>query len=184
MVRGPGIKPNTVITQITANIDLAPTITDITGADPAKFVDGRSMMPLFQSETSTTLDWRKGLLIEMGAINPTPTGMSASAPVNLESPPIQYEYPDSVNDTYLRQVGDGTYRGIRTDKFLYVEYNNGETEFYNRVADPYEMENLTSKLDPGILSSLHTWLGQLQTCTANDCRKIEANLPSELENYP
>jgi len=46
LVRGPGIKPNTVITQITANIDLAPTITDITGAEPAKFVDGRSMMPL------------------------------------------------------------------------------------------------------------------------------------------
>ena len=120
----------------------------------------------------------------MGAINPTSTGMSASAPVNLDYPPIQFEYPDSPNDTYLRQVGDGTYRGIRTNKFLYVEYNDGETEFYNRVADPYEMENLSSKLEPDILSSLHTWLEQLRTCAAEDCRKIEANLPSKLRNYP
>jgi hypothetical protein len=46
------------------------------------------------------------------------------------------------------------------------------------------MENLSSKLAPDILSSLHTWLEQLRTCTADDCRKIEANLPSALENYP
>jgi arylsulfatase A-like enzyme len=181
LVRGPGIKPNTVITQITANIDLAPTITDITGAGPAKFVDGRSFMPLFQPETSKTLDWRKGLLIEVGAMN---TSTSSVTPINSVSPPIQFEYPDSVNDTYLRQVGDGTYIGIRTDKFLYVEYNNGEAEFYNQIADPYEMENLSSKLAPDILSSLHTWLAQLQTCTAEECRNLEANLPGELENYP
>jgi N-acetylglucosamine-6-sulfatase len=183
LVRGPGIKPNTVITQITANIDLAPTITDIAGANTAKFVDGRSMMPLFQPETSKTLYWRKGLLIEMGAINPSSTGMSVALPVSFDSPPIQFEYPDSPNDTYLRQVGDSTYRGIRSDKFLYVEYNNGEIEFYNLIADPHEMDNLAAKLDSKILSSLHTWLEQLQTCAANDCRKIEASLPSGLENY-
>jgi N-acetylglucosamine-6-sulfatase len=181
LVRGPGIKPDTVITQITANIDLAPTITDMAGVDSADFVDGRSFLHLLHAEATQTLDWRKGLLIEMGAVN---NSTSSVALINSASPPIQFEYPDSVNDTYLRQVGDGTYRGIRTDKFLYVEYNNGETEFYDRTADPYEMENLASKLDPEILSSLHAWLAQLQTCTADDCRKLEVNLPDKLKNYP
>jgi arylsulfatase A-like enzyme len=185
LVRGPGIKPNTVITQITANIDLAPTVADIAGADPAKFVDGRSFMPLFQAEASQTLDWRKGLLVEMGAVN---TSTSSFAPAlvsnNFDSLPFEFEYPDSVNDKFLLQDNQGTYRGVKTEKFLYVEYNNGEVEFYNRVADPYEMENLAAKLDPDILSSLHTWLGQLRTCTADDCRKLEANLPGALENYP
>ena len=69
LVRGPGIKPNTTITQITSNIDLAPTITDMAGADSADFVDGRSFLPLLQAEATQTLDWRKGLLIEMGAVN-------------------------------------------------------------------------------------------------------------------
>jgi len=181
LVRGPGIAPNTVITQMVSNIDFAPTITDIAGADSADFVDGRSFMPLFKPETSQTLDWRKGVLMEMGAMNISASSVTL---VNSFSPPIQFEYPDSPNDTYLRQIGDGTYLGVRTDGFLYVEYNNGEVEFYDRVADPYEMENLSSKLDPKILSSLHTWLGQLQTCAADDCRNFEENLPAELENYP
>jgi hypothetical protein len=121
----------------------------------------------------------------MGAVN---TSTSSFAPAlvsnNFDSQPFEFEYPDSVNDKFLLQDNQGTYRGVKTEKFLYVEYNNGEVEFYNRVADPYEMENLAAKLDPDILSSLHTWLGQLRTCAADDCRKLEANLPGALENYP
>jgi N-acetylglucosamine-6-sulfatase len=186
MVRGPGIEPNTVINQITANIDLAPTITEMTGAESAKFVDGRSFMPLFKSETSKSVDWRKGLVIEMGAINTSTSSIvPVRAPVNLESSlPFEFEYPDSAGDKYLQQNDQGTYRGVRTENFIYLEYNNGEKEFYNLVADPYEMENLASKLDPVILSSLHTWLGQLQVCTADECRRLESNLPNELKNYP
>jgi N-acetylglucosamine-6-sulfatase len=185
LVRGPGIKPNTVITQITANIDLAPTITEMTGATAAKFVDGRSFMPLFKSETVKSSDWRKGLLIEMGAINTsTSSVIPVNVPANFDSLPFEFEYPDSANDKFLQQNDQGTYRGVRTEKFIYLEYNNGEKEFYNLVADPYELDNLASKLAPDILSSLHIWLGQLQTCAANECRKLEANMPDRLKNYP
>jgi len=184
MVRGPGITPGTVITQLAANIDLAPTIIDIASANSADFVDGRSLVPFFKSQTA---DWRKGLLIEMGGAD-----TSASSPnpklalLNSISLPFEFEYPDSASDTYLRQVGDGTFTGIRTDKFLYVEYNNGEKEFYNMLADPYQLENLASKLDPAILSALYTWLGQLQSCGINSesCGKVENSPPVELENYP
>jgi len=185
LVRGPGIKPNTVITQITANIDLAPTITEMTGATPANFVDGRSFMPLFELETSKPLDWRKGVLIEMGAVD---TSTSLTAPVvaysGFDSSPYEFEYPDSASDKFLQQNDEGTYRGVRTEKFIYIEYNNGEREFYNLIADPYELENLASKLDPDILSSLHAWLGQLQTCSADECRELEENLPDKLKDYP
>jgi len=185
LVRGPGIAPNTVITQMAANIDLAPTIAELTGVAPADFVDGRSLMPLFKLEASQVSGWRKGLLIEMGAMT-----VSASSPIhglasaNSVSLPYEFEYPDSASDYYLLQEGDGTYRGIRTDRFMYVEYNNGEIEFYDLVTDPYELENLSAKISPEILSSLHVWLGQLETCTAKDCRKLEMDLPNALENYP
>jgi arylsulfatase A-like enzyme len=185
LVRGPGIMPNTVITQLVANIDLAPTITEITGVDAADFVDGRSLVPLFQTETSQSLDWRKGLLFEMGGLdNSTSSSVPGLAVVNSASLPYEFEYPDSANDSYLLQVGDSAYIGIRTEKFKYIEYNNGETEFYDLIADPYELENLASKLDAAILSSLHTWLGQLQTCTTQDCRNFESKIPNGLENYP
>ena len=182
LVRGPGITPNTVITQMAANIDIAPTIAEMTGIDSADFVDGRSLMPLFQSETSQIADWRKGLLIEMGAMTASSVNPELVL-INSVSLPFEFERPDSVNDSYLRQVGDSTYRGIRTEKFIYVEYNNGEIEFYDLIADPYELENLASKLDLEILSTLHAWLGQLQTCTSAECRKLESNFPGGLENY-
>jgi N-acetylglucosamine-6-sulfatase len=66
-IRGPGIQPGITIHQMTANIDVAPTILDMAGGKTADFVDGRSMMPLWGS--GDTSGWRKGLLIEAGYTN-------------------------------------------------------------------------------------------------------------------
>jgi N-acetylglucosamine-6-sulfatase len=49
-VRGPGITPGTTITQLAANIDLAPTFAEIAGTGTADFVDGRSILPLLQAQ--------------------------------------------------------------------------------------------------------------------------------------
>lgn len=68
-IRGPGIEPGTTVTQLTANIDLAPTIADITNVKTADFVDGRSFLPLLSADGSSVPDWRKGLLIEAGYTN-------------------------------------------------------------------------------------------------------------------
>jgi arylsulfatase A-like enzyme len=47
MVRGPGFEAGAVARQITANIDLAPTILEATGAEPAGHrLDGRPLQPL------------------------------------------------------------------------------------------------------------------------------------------
>ncbi|MCK6540684.1 MAG: sulfatase [Anaerolineales bacterium] len=67
--RGPGIAPNTIVTQLAANIDLAPTIAEIAGAKTAEFVDGRSILPLLQSQGAPALDWRNALLVEAGYTN-------------------------------------------------------------------------------------------------------------------
>jgi arylsulfatase A-like enzyme len=68
-IRGPGIEPETTIIQLTANIDLAPTLAEIAGAKPSEFVDGRSMMPLLQPPDESMPTWRNGLLIEAGYTN-------------------------------------------------------------------------------------------------------------------
>jgi arylsulfatase A-like enzyme len=185
LVRGPGIKPNTVVTQITANIDLASTIAEMTGAKPADFVDGRSFLPLLKSEVSNSTDWRKGLLIEMGKVDTSASMvMPAVAHSDFDSSPYEFEYPDSLSDKFLQKDDQGTYRGVRTEKFIYLEYNNGEREFYNLEKDPYELENLASKLDPNITASLHAWLGKLQNCAADECRKLEADMPDVLKDFP
>jgi len=151
LVRGPGIQPGTTVTQMTANIDIAPTIAELAGAQAAEYVDGRSFVHFFNSQTQKDADWRKALLIETG---------------NLEG------------------VSHVTaYRGVRTEKFIYVEYGNGELEFYDLVNDPYELNNLAGNLDTETLSSLHTWLEQLKACQAEGCREAEMAVPADIK-YP
>jgi N-acetylglucosamine-6-sulfatase len=185
MIRGPGIAAKTIVQQMTANIDLAPTIAELARIKPADFVDGRSFVSLLDPQAGQDLKWRQGFLVEMGRMesgtSSTSTKLSSVSPID---PNQIFEYPDSIYDPLLTQVGGGGYRGVRTKRFIYVEYQNGELEFYDLIADPYELNNIASSLDPKIHASLHTWLGQLQTCSANDCRKFEESMPPELENYP
>ena len=144
MVRGPGIVPNSTITQMAANIDLAPTIAAIAQAKTSDFVDGRSILPLLQSENTIT-EWRNGLLVEAGYT------------INRESRAL-------------------IFRGIRTETFLYVEYESGEIEYYDLVADPYEISNIAGDLDSATLSKLHAQLEQLKACKADTCRALEETL--------
>lgn len=151
LVRGPGIEPGTVIDQMVANIDLAPTIAQLANAEAAEFVDGRSFVPFLTSQTNSSV-WRNALLIEVGKLEE-------------ESPVVAF-------------------RGIRTDTFMYAEYESGELEFYDRVKDPYEMENLADTLDEATLSRLHSWLEQLKTCQGEECRQAEMIALDDLEFQP
>jgi N-acetylglucosamine-6-sulfatase len=45
IIRGPGIPAGQHRSQFVANIDLAPTITQVTGAQPGRVMDGRSLIP-------------------------------------------------------------------------------------------------------------------------------------------
>jgi arylsulfatase A-like enzyme len=46
IIRGPGLPEGATREQLVANIDLAPTILDITGARPARVMDGITLLPL------------------------------------------------------------------------------------------------------------------------------------------
>jgi N-acetylglucosamine-6-sulfatase len=48
IVRGPGIPPGQKLSDLVANIDLAPTIADAANVTPLRIVDGRSLLPLLQ----------------------------------------------------------------------------------------------------------------------------------------
>ena len=48
--------------------------------------------------------------------------------------------------------------------FTYVEYNNGEREYYDRRTDPYELDNTVGDLSPQRLAELHSVVTALATC--------------------
>jgi len=105
MMRGPGITPGTTITQFTANIDIAPTLVDIANGKTADFVDGRSLMPLFDPETASTSEWRNGLLTEAGYADRKSVvvifrGIRTATYLYVEYDDGTIEYYDLVTDPY------------------------------------------------------------------------------------
>lgn len=152
LMRGPGIPPKTQITQMVANIDVAPTIAELAGARASDLVDGRSFANLLDPNRQPAQAWRKALLIELGY-------------TEIKTPQIAF-------------------RAIRTENFIYVEYENGELEYYDLIADPYEMNNIAKDLDPETLTSLHAWLEQLKVCKAKGCQAAETAMPDILQTSP
>jgi arylsulfatase A-like enzyme len=61
IIRGPGFPQNTTRDQIVANVDLAPTITALTGARPGLTMDGIPLLPLAKDPADET---NRALLIE------------------------------------------------------------------------------------------------------------------------
>ncbi len=57
-----------------------------------------------------------------------------------------------------------TYEAMRTPDLLYVEYRDGEREFYDLRSDPFELHNLAGALTLEQLAGLHAELATLELC--------------------
>lgn len=62
------------------------------------------------------------------------------------------------------------YYGVRTQTELYVEYDNGENEYYDLKADPLQLENLGRRAPSSILSPLSARVAALRKCKGASCR--------------
>ncbi len=67
-----------------------------------------------------------------------------------------------------------TYNGLRTLQYLYVEYSEDFVEFYDLQKDPYQLENIAPSTDPAILKYYSDALKELNKCSGDTCRKLEA----------
>ena len=83
---------------------------------------------------------------------------------------------DPEKDNLLVGVAGGAFRGIRGENYVYVEYANGELEFYDLTNDPYQLENLAGTLNAETLSLLHEKLTALKNCSGTECQSLEEDL--------
>jgi N-acetylglucosamine-6-sulfatase len=70
-----------------------------------------------------------------------------------------------------RTPGDGNFSAIRTPRYLYAEYWNGERELYDLDRDPHELQSRHG--DPSyasIQADLAARLARLRICTGETCR--------------
>jgi N-acetylglucosamine-6-sulfatase len=141
IVTGPGVTAGKTATDIVQNIDLYPTFVRLGRASVPPSVDGESLVPLFGVQPVPY--WRDAALVEHHGPDFDPT--------DPDAPP-----PGSGNPT--------TYEALRLPDSTYVEYANGEREYYDLHEDPYELTNTASQLSSSRLHSLHSSLSALENC--------------------
>lgn len=151
LIRGPGIAAGRRLDDLVANIDLAPTLLDLMGA--------RGEVP-----SSFAIDGHS-LLPELtgraGGARPTPGPDRA---LLLENGPGVANIPQ--------------FDGVRTRRYVYVEYLDGERELYDLERDPYELESRHA--DPaylGVMAALAPVLAVLRTCAGVTCEQA-VNVPA------
>ena len=156
LIRGPGFPAGVTRDQIVGNIDLAPTIADLTGATPGRVVDGESLVPYAQ-EPSHRAD--RSILFE-----------SDFDEVEGQHAVVVPAYHEGVNIFY---------DAIRTPRFKYVHWFrdvNGdpadEYELYDLDADPYEMQSLhESPRHAAVMRQLAARLEEFKDCAGVACRE-------------
>ena len=151
IMSGPGIPAGLAVEEITENIDLCPTFTELAGMQNSTSIDGRSLLPLLHGEKVP--DWRTVALIEH------------------RGPVRNFADPDMPS---IRSGNPTTYEAIRGRSNLYVEYANGEKEYHDLNTDPHELQNTFASLSSNEQASLHARILATQNCKGvEDCRTAE-----------
>jgi N-acetylglucosamine-6-sulfatase len=143
IIDGPGVAAGAKTTAISENIDLAETFAEIGGTTLSG--DGHSLTPLFSGVQP--VEWRTAAVIEH------------------HGPHLPGGDPD------FQQGASGkppTYEAMRTAWFLYVEYADGEREFYDLRTDPFELDNLAGRLTAPTLTQLHQALVAMKACHGDE----------------
>jgi arylsulfatase A-like enzyme len=146
VVVGPSVPAGQTTTRIAENVDLRPTFDGIAGAAVPRVVDGHSLLPVLDG--TPPRGWRSGALIE-------------------------HHGPDhATGDPDLPRPGSGnpaSYEALRTSDAVYVEYRNGQREYYALRTDPNELHNRYNRLSRRERSKLHHQLEQLHRCRGPSC---------------
>jgi N-acetylglucosamine-6-sulfatase len=147
VVTGPGVAAGHTSAELTQNTDLCPTFEDLGGVRIPASVDGRSLVPYFTGDTVRRT--RDAVLIE-------------------------HHGPDhAAGDPDLPTRASGnppSYAAVRTTHDVYVEYADGEREYYDLRRDPDELDNAVDRLSPARMRQLTATLHKLQRCAGPACR--------------
>lgn len=166
IVRGPGVPAGRTVDRLAGNADVAPTLADLAGARAPGFVDGRSLLPLLGPRIPAA--WRESFLLEHGhgpgTRPPLPAKDGTLEPPELYAPSAREKF-------YL-----APFEGLRTRRYLYVEYSTGEHELYDLAVDPYEQHDI-APASP-LTARFAARLRLLRSCAADACRTAEnASVP-------
>ncbi len=140
VIDGPGVPADRSTGAMTQNVDLASTFEQLASSPSPS--DGHALLPTFRGGTPS--GWRNAVLVEH------------------HGPDLDFKAdPDA---QHFSSGDPTTYEAMRTRNFTYVEYRDGEREFYNLRRDPYELHNAAGSLNADQRTHLHAELARMKNC--------------------
>ncbi|WP_329519290.1 sulfatase family protein [Spirillospora sp. NBC_01491] len=149
VVAGPGVPAGRTEGRFAQNTDICPTFEELAGVKPPDTVDGRSLVPLLRGQRVD--GWRSTAFIEH------------------RGPNYSHDDPD-----LPRKYGGNppTYQAVRTANELYVEYENGDREYYDLARDPHELGNMWGQAPGARKTELQSVITSYRTCGGPNCRDL------------
>jgi N-acetylglucosamine-6-sulfatase len=148
IIAGPGVPRGRASGALAGTVDLAPTFERWAGVSRDAHRDGRPLTPLLRG--GRVARWRRALLIE-----------HSDAGVRTGDPDGQG----------WAQGKPPSYDALRTRWTTYVEYENGDREFYDRRHDRHELHNRAGRLSAEQLARLSAALASYRRCAgASACQ--------------
>jgi arylsulfatase A-like enzyme len=178
MIRGPGIPRGVVSEELVANTDITQTILEIATGSPNPGLDGRSLLPY---ATNPALRSTRPILIEAdtggrgGGVDTEGVGLATPAVAkahlagrrgvgDLDQEPM-------ANKSAANGTSAPAYRAVRTDRYLYVLYANGQKELYDMRRDPKQLRSVhRDKRYRRVRKQLSRHLFALSGCAGPSCR--------------
>jgi N-acetylglucosamine-6-sulfatase len=140
-IRAPGMPKGVHRSQPVGNVDLTETILDFAHAKAGRKEDGMSLAPIMLKKR-----YWPGRALDLE------TYFTPDTTEDPEDPPLNYQ-------------------GVRTDRYLYANYGNGEQELYDLRNDPFELQNaVNNPAYAQVKASLQRLLGGLANCAGRTCR--------------
>src|SRR4051812_5655017 len=179
IIRGPGIPHGGVSDELVWNGDIAQTIDQIASGSENGSVDGRSLLPYAENPA---LRSTRPILLEEDT-GPGGTGAESARASAARARAAKVHVAGRRGVDNLDQEADAiksasnniniapAYRSIRTDRYEYTIYANGQSELYDMKRDPAQLNSLVS--DPRyrlVRKFLFAHLAPLSICTGAACR--------------
>jgi arylsulfatase A-like enzyme len=178
IIRGPGIPAGGVSNELVWNGDIPQTILQIASGSQDNSLDGRSFLPFAQQPQ---LRSTRPVLLE-GDTGPGGTGADSAQSSSARAREARVHVAGRRGVKNLEQEPDAiksatntdsapAYRSIRTARYEYTIYANGQTELYDMLRDPAQLHSLAA--DPRyryVRRWLYTQLIPLSACAGPSCR--------------
>src|SRR3712207_6263373 len=142
------------------------------------FRSGRSLMPLLTDNPPSSQNWRSAFLVEAASELTGPEAPSIGEnwvrPTLSGDPwPVDWQQRLAEGGVEPQDWGRPAFEAIRTQRYLYVEYHNGDRELYDLQEDPSELHNIYDEAEAVLLRRLEDRLAALRGCEGAACKDAE-----------